>query len=701
MRPTTEHRRTSHHLLNRWWFGEEGIDWSNRSSRNTMMNVSQSILLFHVLVCSSSSTTSSIAEVLSIDRTSRRWKSNGIIRREENHLSQSIRSRSREESVVLLPCSSLSIGRTGDGCHRSIPRLTRWCDRRDSRTIRDEENREEIFHRALDWAVLPFNWHRILENVWSIVNDERSFLSSSSEEDREKIRSFFEFVQFDRFGRRISWELFYRRLSTTLGKETFVDLFNRQKRGLIDPAIPSIQLHSPSMKTFADMLNQESFKELLLLPGLSSVVQLEILVIIAQTLLPILHKIKQLTIKEVKEHISISFIAHWRSTSQKRMGISSPPNSPRRCNALFSLGWDPKYPKHDWSLLSPSQFFFSLCFSVGVMSKSTIGPRRETLAELSRSTRTDDQWTVRRRWTFLSDHTRLDPEEIHRSGLDRLTWVLEERVVFVRRCSFDLRKATGVFVRHVSRCFRLMNIATSDSQYSVQRQDAADKRTSPATGWERSRSPSCRWKGTDLRSSRLFSFLRVKSLVEKNSNDRMFRWRMSRPTAQFNEEVCRIFDLFTELKIVISKRQTQFFEGFLANWIQSMIDVEKRQTALRFVMFTMKNDQLRIKIRRVLIGFKCQAHERKRFLWRHEVLFSWSIVMLFVNTSKKNRNNRIDQHRFWTSHVDQERSFPSPHRWSSEWKDHSSKVNLTILDGKKNLPDWNISINLLKLVACW
>ena len=48
-------------------------------------------------------------------------------------------------------------------------------------------------------------------------------------------------------------------------KKTFVDLFNRENRGLIDPAIHSIQLHSPPMKTFVDMLNQESRKELLLL----------------------------------------------------------------------------------------------------------------------------------------------------------------------------------------------------------------------------------------------------------------------------------------------------------------------------------------------------------------------------------------------------------------------------------------------------
>ena len=58
----------------------------------------------------------------------------------------------------------------------------------------------------------------------------------------------------------------------------------------------------------------------------------------------------------------------------------------------------------------------SLSFSVGVMSKSTNGPRRKTLAELSPSTRTNDQRTVRRRWAFLSDHIRHDPEEIHRLG---------------------------------------------------------------------------------------------------------------------------------------------------------------------------------------------------------------------------------------------------------------------------------------------
>ena len=50
--------------------------------------------------------------------------------------------------------------------------------------------------------------------------------------------------------------------STTLGKETFLVLFNRQNRGLIDPAIHSIQLQSPAMKTFVDIQNQESFKEI-------------------------------------------------------------------------------------------------------------------------------------------------------------------------------------------------------------------------------------------------------------------------------------------------------------------------------------------------------------------------------------------------------------------------------------------------------
>ena len=61
-----------------------------------------------------------------------------------------------------------------------------------------------------------------------------------------------------------------------------------------------------------------------LLPSLSSVVQPEILVKIAQTLLPILHQIEQFTNNEVQRHISMSFTDHCRSTSQRRMGISSP-----------------------------------------------------------------------------------------------------------------------------------------------------------------------------------------------------------------------------------------------------------------------------------------------------------------------------------------------------------------------------------------
>ena len=322
-RPTTEHRRTSHHLLNRWWFGKEGIDWSNRSSRNAMSNVSHVRVFFSSMLLLWSS---SIAEVLSIDRTSLRWKSNGMIRREQNHPSQSIRSRCREESVVNL---SFSIGRTSDGCHRSIPTWTRWCDRRDSRTIRDEENREEIFHRVLDWAILPLNWHRMKRTSdRSLMMKDRfsprpakkiekrfvpssNFFNSIDSEEESLENCFLDVCQQH-------WEK----------KRSLIFSIDRKEDWSIHAAIPSIQLHSPSIKTFVDMINQESFKELLLLPGLSSVVQLEILVIIAQTLLPILHKIKQLTIKEVQEHISISFIAHWRSTSQKRMGISSPTKFP-------------------------------------------------------------------------------------------------------------------------------------------------------------------------------------------------------------------------------------------------------------------------------------------------------------------------------------------------------------------------------------
>lgn len=49
-------------------------------------------------------------------------------------------------------------------------------------------------------------------------------------------------------------------------------------------------------------------------------------------------------------------------------------------------------------------------------SKSRSGTRRETLAELSRSSRTNEEWIVRRRWILVSHHTRLDPDETRRWG---------------------------------------------------------------------------------------------------------------------------------------------------------------------------------------------------------------------------------------------------------------------------------------------
>jgi hypothetical protein len=139
------------------------------------------------------------------------------------------------------------------------------------------------------------------------------------------------------------------------------------------------------MKTFVDMLNQESCKELLLrlLPGLSSAVQLEIHVKIAQTLLPILHKIEPLTNNEVQEHISISFIS---IVIHRPSAKHEPETNGNQLSYKMLI-----------DVARLSSLLFSLSFSLD-------------------PTRTDDQRVVRRRWTFLCDPTRLDPEEIHRLG---------------------------------------------------------------------------------------------------------------------------------------------------------------------------------------------------------------------------------------------------------------------------------------------
>ena len=48
-----------------------------------------------------------------------------------------------------------------------------------------------------------------------------------------------------------------------------------------------------------------------------------------------------------------------------------------------------------------------------------------------------------------------------------------------------------------------------------------------------------------------------------------------------------------------------------------------------------------------------------------------------------------------------EKDLHSRQQWSPQWTQNRSKVNSPIVDGKKNLPHWTISINWLKSVACW
>ena len=152
----------------------------------------------------------------------------------------------------------------------------------------------------------------------SIAFEQFSGLSPSSEEDREKIHSLFESLQFDRFDlEQTSEQEFhltcftdicqqhFEKKHSSISTKAFVDILNRQDGGVIDQAIHYIQLHSPPVKMYLGMHDQQSWKEFLLRPslsyvlrlptGLSSAAQPAIQAKIAQTLLPILHKIEQLT----------------------------------------------------------------------------------------------------------------------------------------------------------------------------------------------------------------------------------------------------------------------------------------------------------------------------------------------------------------------------------------------------------------------
>ena len=170
---------------------------------------------------------------------------------------------------------------------------------------------------------MSFNWIRI-EDVSSILNCERSLLSLSKTSSRSQRTtrinsSFHSSLEFDRFDlEQTSEQEFHLNCFTDICQQhlekkhspistkAFVDLLNRQDGGLIDQAIHDIQLHSPPMKTYLGMQDQESWKEFLLRPSIFDVFRLltglssaapppEIQVKIAQTLLPILHKIEQLT----------------------------------------------------------------------------------------------------------------------------------------------------------------------------------------------------------------------------------------------------------------------------------------------------------------------------------------------------------------------------------------------------------------------
>ena len=162
----------------------------------------------------------------------------------------------------------------------------------------------------------------------SVTFEQFSRLSSSSEEDREKIHSLFEslqysFVQshptllqgllhlltwlsfgseekmlnllssfhsslqFDRFDLEQTPEQEFHlncltdicqqhleKKHSPISTKAFVDLLNRQDAGLIDQAIHYIQLHSPPVKTYLGMQDQESWKEFLIRPSLSYVLRL-------------------------------------------------------------------------------------------------------------------------------------------------------------------------------------------------------------------------------------------------------------------------------------------------------------------------------------------------------------------------------------------------------------------------------------------
>ena len=248
---------------------------------------------------------------------------------------------STRKCVVPLRCSfssCWSIGRRGDACHLASERWTRWYDRRDSPMIgyEDEENREEIFSvntKDSKWCsnvgIHPFGiFGRVLDtescchssetiricHSIEIVSRKDSFLvrispilvrSKSSDSSSRSPWS------ETNIGRRISSELLRRHLWTILGKETFLDILNRQDERLIDQTIHDSQLHSSLVKTYlgTSKINRVAKNFVFSPVSRRQFNPPEIPLNIAQTLLPILHKIEPVTNNEVQRHISISFIS--------------------------------------------------------------------------------------------------------------------------------------------------------------------------------------------------------------------------------------------------------------------------------------------------------------------------------------------------------------------------------------------------------